>query len=328
MTIDAHAHLPADHSDVAAVFDDLDLKVINVCVAAGDMGGLTAQRQWYRGLAERRGDRFAWITSFSLVGFGTPDWADRAIAQIDGDLAGVGLAVGCKVWKNVGMELRDPASGGFVFVDDPRFTPIFEHLAARGCPALMHIGEPLACWRALDPASPHYGYYKSCPQWHWFGRTDVPSHEQLMAARDRVLERHPGLHVIGAHYGSHEYDVGEVARRFDRYANFTVDTSARMGDIAMQTRHDREAVRRFFIRYADRLLWGVDWVFSQPASAMSADQRHGAAEALRRTYDTERRFFTTDEQLTIAGQPVRGLALPADVAHKLMLGNARRIYGV
>jgi predicted TIM-barrel fold metal-dependent hydrolase len=313
---------------VAGLFDELDLKVVNVCVAEGDMGRLADQRKWYRGLAGRRGDRFAWITSFSIEGFGTAGWADRANAQIDGDLAGVGRAVGCKVWKNVGMDLRDPASGGFVFVDDVRFAPIFEHLAARGCPALMHIGEPLACWRPLDPASPHYGYYKSCPQWHWYGRSDVPSHEQLMAARDRVLERHPGLQVIGAHYGSHEYDVADVARRLDRYANFTVDTSARTGDIAMQTRHDRETVRRFFIRYADRVLWGVDWVFSQPASTMGAGERQGAAEALRRTYDTERRFFTTDAELPIGGKPVRGLDLPADVVQKLMSANAQRIYGV
>lgn len=36
------------------------------------------------------------------------------------------------------------------------------------------------------------------------------------------------------HIGSLEYDVSEVAKRFERYPNFAVDVSARLGDLMAQ----------------------------------------------------------------------------------------------
>src|SRR5688572_12249517 len=169
--VDAHAHLPLDDGS-ARVLDELGVRVLNICVDSPELGGLAAQRDWYRNLRTHRPDRFSWCTSFSLNGFGTVGWAARAIESLDADFTSGSIA--CKLWKNVGMGVRNPRSGDFVFVDDERLEPIFHHLESAGKPALMHIGEPLACWRALDPESPHYLYYKGNPQWHWHGRTDVP----------------------------------------------------------------------------------------------------------------------------------------------------------
>jgi predicted TIM-barrel fold metal-dependent hydrolase len=147
-----------------------------------------------------------------------------------------------------------------------------------------------------------------------------------MQSRDRVIARHPNLAIIGAHYGSHEADLNALAHRFDRLANFFVDTSARLGDIALLARKDHATTRDFFIRYADRILWGVDWVLTKPASALTDDARAALAHALRSQYELEWRFFTTGEELTINDRPVRGLSLPAGVISKLFVENARRVY--
>jgi len=40
--------------------------------------------------------------------------------------------------------------------------------------------------------------------------------------------------VIGAHLGSPDHDVDEIAWRLDRYPSFSVDTSARTADLARQ----------------------------------------------------------------------------------------------
>jgi len=71
--------------------------------------------------------------------------------------------------------------------DDPLLDPIYAYLADSGKPLLMHIGEPLACWQPLDENNPHRGYYSNHPEWYMYDKPDAPSHQALIAARDRGL---------------------------------------------------------------------------------------------------------------------------------------------
>lgn len=321
--IDAHSHLPLDTPDSRAVLEAFDLRVLNITVAHDSLGGLDAQRGWYRTLIREHPTRFAWCTSFDPTPLDAPDFVDRAIAGIEQDLSAGAIAV--KVWKHVGMEMRD-RDGGWILVDDPRLAPIFAFLERRGIPLLMHIAEPLACWSPLDPQNPHYGYYSTHPQWHWHGRADVPTHERLIASRDAVVERHPKLRVIGAHYGSQEFDLRAVAERFERFPNYCVDTSARLGDLAVHVERDRPAVRTFFERYAGRILWGLDYVCTAPLSAMPVEQQQRVIESIRRGYERELRFFQTDALITLAGREIRGLGLTGTARDELFHHAARRAY--
>lgn len=331
--IDAHSHLPLDTDDAVTVLEGVGgggVSVINICVDSGQLGGLDAQRGWYRSLVQQHPKRFGWVTSFPLDGFGSSGWAESCIAQLDTDFAAG--ACGCKVWKNVGMELRDSERGDWVFCDDPRFDPIYEHLSAVEKPLLMHIGEPLACWTSIDQMerdrSPHLAYYRQCPQWHWHGRAGVPTHSDLIASRDRVAERHPGLTVVGAHYGSLEYSIDEVAKRLRRYPNFVVDTSARLGDIALQAALDRERVRDFFMEFSGRVLWGLDWVLTTPTSQLEESARREVLTRLAAAYEQEFAFFAGAQPVEINGGRIAGLELPADVLRAMFHDNAMRVYGL
>ena len=332
MRVDAHSHLPLDTDEASAIVDALDLRIINICVDSAELGGLDAQRAWYRGLTEQRPDRFGWVTSFALDEVSPTGPSDQLLAQLEEDLTkvGGGGGSGVKVWKNVGMEVRD-GEGRFVFCDDERFDPIYAQLAEWKVPLLMHIGEPLACWQSLErmraDGSPHYDYYRANPQWHWCGKADVPSHAELVASRDRVCAKHPGLTVVGAHYGSLEYDVDAVAERFGRYPNFHVDTSARLGDLAMQVERDRGKVVAFFEAFSDRILWGLDWVMTRPLSEVATEERASLVERVKKAYETEFRFFATEEPVAFPGRTVRGLDLSKDVWRQLIWGNAQRVYG-
>lgn len=323
--IDAHIHFVGDHEEAVRLLTDLDVKLLNICVAHDNAAWRQGEAEPYEKLAREHPDRFAWCTSFDVPGpadFRRPnDYAERVIAGLERDF-GQGGAIACKVWKNVGMEAKRP-DGAFVFVDDDLFRPIFDHLARAGRPLLFHIGEPLACWQPLVPDTPHYGYYSNNPQWHMFGRTDVPSHADLVASWERLLTKHPGLRVIGAHLGSLEYDVKEAARRLDRYPNLAMDISARLGDLAFQ---DSDTVREFFLAYSDRILFGTDLVYRRSQTSLTEDERRATYASLRAEYETHVAYFEKDGPVRVRRRETRALNLPAAVLDKFYAANARAWY--
>ena len=324
MIIDAHVHYAGDHADALALLDGLDLKLLNVAVAHSEEDPWRPVADVFRDLAQRWPCHYAWCTTFDppdAAAMASPAearrYVDRVIDELTVDFAAG--AVACKFWKNIGMEIRAP-SGAYLMIDDPLFDPIYEALAAVGKPALMHIGEPLACWQSLDADNPHASYYRAHPEWYMGDKSDHPSHSDLIAARDRVLARHPDLRVIGAHLGSLEYDVGEVARRLDAYPNFAVDTSARMHDLMGQ---DRDRVRAFFARYADRILYGTDFVLREPVSALDDDRRRVHLDALADRYTRELDYLRTGRGFS---EGVDGLDLPDDVFAQVTYLSARAWY--
>ncbi|CAN5716695.1 hypothetical protein BH10CHL1_BH10CHL1_51400 [soil metagenome] len=323
--IDAHIHYGDDDPLLLALLGEFDLTLLNICVATevqdtDSQGPWREQAETYGALAESHPQRFAWCTSFDLPRFDDPTYMDLVIAGLQRDFQAGALA--CKIWKNIGMDVKKP-NGEFLMVDDTLFDPIFECLIANGKSLLTHIAEPLACWQPLTEDNPHYGYYSKNPQWHMYGRTDFPSHEQLMAARDHVLEKHPKLRMIGAHLGSLEWDVDVVAARLDRYPNFAVDISARLTDLVVQ---DSAKVREFFLKYQDRLLFGTDVVMRQKPSTMNATEKVAALEALHATYQTHFAYLETDQLLVVRGRTTRGLGLPASVLEKFYRTNAQAWY--
>jgi predicted TIM-barrel fold metal-dependent hydrolase len=156
-----------------------------------------------------------------------------------------------------------------------------------------------------------------------YGKDQFPSHAALMAARDQVLAKHPKLRMIGAHLGSLEYDVDEVAARLDRYPNFAVDISARLSDLAIQ---DSAKVRDFFTNYQDRILFGTDVVMRQAPSALPPAERDNALNALRQTYEMHLAYLEATGPVQVRTYATQGLALPATVLDQIYRQNALTWY--
>jgi predicted TIM-barrel fold metal-dependent hydrolase len=313
--IDAHAHFLAEAKPVEDALDRLNVTAVNVCVVDRyDKGYETVapQHEIARRLAKASGGRLPWVATFDDSAFGQPGFAERTLAGLDRAF-GEG-AIGVKVYKSMGMELKD-ARGRYLLPDDAAFEPVFAGLEARGTTVYGHIAEPIAAWRPLDPKNPDYDYYKSYPAWHVHGRPGVPTKEAILAARDRVLERHPRLRFVGCHLGSMEEDVDQIARRLDRYPSFVVDTAGRVVHLTLQP---REKVRAFLVRYADRVLYGTDFVFMP-----GRDPAH-AARRLAAEYARDWRYFATSQTVEFEGRKVQGLALPGDVLRKIFRENAVR----
>lgn len=318
--IDSHIHFSAGHPDCEGLLESLGVRALNVCVPRDSHGGWRSEAERYRSLHAASPRLFAWCTGFDLPRFDDPGYVEAAIEGLRADIAAG--AVACKIWKNVGMEVRRP-DGAFLMVDDPLFDPILAFLEKQEITLLTHIGEPLACWQPLDPASPHYGYYSAHPEWHMHGRRDFPSHRQLIDARDRLLERHPRLRVVGAHLASLEYDVAEVALRLDRYPNFAVDTSARVQDLAQQ---DAARVRGFLERYRGRVLFGTDQVHREDCGLLPAGERRELLARMRARYEAERAYYEGSGAVDLLGRRVEALGLGAAVLDSLHTGSAERWY--
>lgn len=319
--IDAHLHLHgADQRAFLALARRLNARALTINVDYPDFPPLERQQRGAAALHRDHSDTVGFVASFAPDGFEQAGWNARTMAGIDAALAAG--AVGVKVWKNIGMQLRD-AQKRLVMIDDARFDSLFDVLERRGVLVLGHQGEPHNCWLPLEQMSVKNDreYFRNHPQYHMYLHPEMPSYAQQMAARDRWLAKHPSLPFVGVHMASLEWSVDELGRFLDRNPRASVDVAARIGQLQHQSQRDRERVRRFFIRYQDRLIYGSD--LAQPEEP---DERF--VRELEAVWRRDWRYFNTDERFTVPelDGEVHGLALPKQVADKLFRLNAERVF--
>jgi predicted TIM-barrel fold metal-dependent hydrolase len=125
---------------------------------------------------------------------------------------------------------------------------------------------------------------------------------------------------VGAHLGSLEWDVDELAKRFDKFPNMAVDMAARMGQLFYQTHFNRDKIREFFIKYQDRLLYATDM------GASEGQDKEALWKEMHETWLRDWKYFVTDDKMTsnLVNQDFQGLKLPADVVDKIYYQNATR----
>lgn len=148
------------------------------------------------------------------------------------------------------MEIRD-AEGKLLKADDPRLDPLWAKMAELKLPVVYHCGDPKEYWYPRTYHSFHYG--TGAPE--FYKDPEMPSWEELMRQRDAVLEKHPALVMIGAHFGSLTFDLERLAATLDKYPNFHVECAAGLRIIG---RLNPQAVRDFFVKYQDRIHFGSD----------------------------------------------------------------------
>ncbi len=317
---DAHYHIYSaqNNSMEQALKDNFSLLSINTfseeCERVTDVQKQSAE------LLKNYPDDFAYTATFCLDGWDDSTWVESTIAWLDKCIAEGAIAV--KVWKNIGMEFRDKDSV-LIMIDDPKFDPIFKHLAEKRIPLVGHLGEPKNCWLPLDEMTTKNdsNYFANNPQYHMYLHPEFPSYEEQMAARDRMLDKNPGLVFIGCHLASLEWSVDELAKWLDKYPNAAVDMAARMGQLFYQTRDNREKVRDFFIKYQDRLLYGTDIIDH-------GQEKEPFQKRMHETWLKDWEYLVTDNTMTsslIDGE-FKGLKLPKEVVDKVYKLNAEKWY--
>ena len=321
--IDAHVHL--NNRDVALMEQAAadGFKLVSVNVDYPDFPSMALQREQAMWLQAEFPDVVRFIASFSAEGWEEAGFSERVIDDL-GTARDEG-AVGVKVWKNIGMSVRD-ASGDLLMIDDDRLDPIFAYLEAEGIPFLGHQGEPQNCWLPLDEMTVNNDreYFRTHPQYHMYLHPEMPSYEDQIAARDHRLEKHQDIRFIGAHLGSLEWSVDEMASFLDRFPTASLDMAARFGQLQFQSMRDRDAVRDFIIKYQDRLLYATD------ATTYSDDTGESVADQVRAKWLADWKYLTSDEAISVpeVDGEFRGLKLPREVIDKIYYENALLAYGL
>jgi len=313
--IDVHVHVFKTDPQFQALLERLNLRLLNILVMDDTLSyrkQLDPQVTDALALVRSSHGHIALCTTFDPYKFNDPNFDTDTIKQLDRDFAQGAVAV--KIWKNVGMEIKN-REGKFVMADDPKFAPIYKDITRHGKTLMSHLAEPDVAWGPPDPSDPSWSYYQENPQWFLYNKPGFPSKQQILKARDHVLAENPDLRMVGVHLGSMEKNLDDIAAHLERYPNFAVDTAARMEYLMIAP---PEKVRAFLIKYQDRVLYGTDLDL-----IATADVQESLKE-WQSTYVRDWKFLATDEIFASEGRTVHGLKLPEPVLQKIFHDNALR----
>ncbi len=231
-------------------------------------------------------------------------------------------AVAIKLYKSFGLGLRE--DGKLVKIDDARFAPMFEEAGGLGMPVFIHTADPDAFFLPIDRFNERWEELANHPDWSFYGK-DYPSKPELLAARNRIIDRHPKTTFVGLHVANHPENLDEVSAWLDKYPNLYCEIGARLGELGRQPRR----ARKFFEQYQDRILFGTD---ASPNGVETPQQI-----LIPEMYHCYFRFLETlDEYFDYAPAPVPpqgrwkiyGVGLPDGILKKVYHNNAARLLGL
>jgi len=319
--IDAHMHIHGQAARFMAQVMRDNFRILTINVDYPDFPPIAEQQRAAASLRQCYPGRVAFAATFSVQNFTAPDWSKRALQQLDE--AFQQGAVGVKIWKNIGMSLRD-SDGRYVMPDDPRLEPIIARLERDHVVLLGHQAEPLNCWLPMDKMTVRSDqeYFREHPQYYMYEHPEMPSHDSILAARDRMLSAHPALRFDAVHLASLEWDVDKVADFLDRFPNANVDLAARLVHLEFQAANNPAKVRQFLLRYQDRILYGSDDSYGP------GDSDARALAEVHTAWVQDWRFLATSDRLRSSdfAPPFRGLHLPRAVLDKIYRGNAQSMF--
>ena len=262
--VDVHTHFRSRLKHDLGKLDEyvqlMDKHNIAVCCSLdGKLGDTLDAHLEYVG--KKYPDRFNVFANVDWQGEGEADapstWAchqpgfgEKTARQLQ---LAVGYGVsGLKLFKQFGLSYRNP-NGSLLTIDDPRWDPIWKACGQLGIPVIIHTADPMAFFQPIDETNERWEELFRHPEWS-FPPEEYPSRESLLEARNRVIERHPRTKFIGAHMANSSEDLVTVGVWLEKYPNLYVEFASRIGELGRQP----YTARRFFLKYADRILFGTD----------------------------------------------------------------------
>jgi predicted TIM-barrel fold metal-dependent hydrolase len=225
-------------------------------------------------------------------------------------------AVGVKVWKNLGLMVRDDA-GRLIMPDDPRVIEVISRAGELGLPVLIHTADPIAFFDPADRRNERLDELSVVPEW-WFGDTErYPSFDALLDAHAALVLACTGTRFIGAHAGCAAEDLDRVERLLTAAPHYSIDTAGRIAELGRQPRRFARLVEK----HPDQVLFGTD---IYPVSAAQYRLHY-------RFFETADEAFSYDPDSEIPGQgrwDVSALRLDSALLDGVYRANAARILGL
>jgi predicted TIM-barrel fold metal-dependent hydrolase len=320
--IDIHAHVHCESTDFVSLSKRDRFFFVNMAVWS-NVDPLVNVAKHRTTFLQYEADptRTAPVVSFPLENWDDSNWQEQTIAYLRKQFERG--AVGVKIWKNIGMERRDK-NGQLIMVDDAQLDPVIRFIQDQGKVLLGHLGEPKNCWLPLNEMTTNNdrSYFAKNPKYHMALHPEFPSYEEQIAARDRMLAKHPQLNFVGCHLASLEWSVDEMAKFLDRFPQSTIGVAARMGQLQYQSQRNRDKVIQFLTKYQDRILYGTDTGIGPDDNAV-AKYESAKARWLR-----DWKYFVTNDKVSVPelDDPVQGLRLERKIVEKIYRENALRVF--
>lgn len=308
--IDVHSHqrslTPERISRLLKEMDDLNMGVM-VNLSGRQQDNEAGQQSMYamiKALEAAAPGRFIVFTNLSFAGFGSDDWAAKAVKDLEADV--INGAKGLKIYKSLGLSSRD-VRGERIPVDHPDLDPVWAKCGELGIPVLIHSADPAAFWEPFDASNERWLELKVNPH-RKRGEKDPVPFSQIMAEQHHVFRKHPNTTFINAHMGWMANDLTKAGAHLDRFPNVNFEIGAVIAEFGRQPKQ----AKAFFIKYQDRILFGKD--------AYNPEEFH----TYFRVLETEDEYFPYYKKYH-AFWRMYGLGLPDVVLKKLYYKNALRI---
>jgi len=314
--VDIHFHLASlnktNAEELVKAMDQCGIdKIVNLD------GAPEVFEKYQREFVEKYPNRFIMFVVLNLHKINQPDFLKNELELLD-KMIKKG-AKGLKVYKTLGLELRDP-SGKLLPIDDPRLEPIWNKAGEFEIPVLMHVADPTPFFAPIDRFNERFEELNEFPEWSFYG-PQFPKKEALMEQRENLLKKHPGTIFIFAHMGDNPEDLEYLGGILDRYPNLYVDISSRVPELGRQP----FTARQFFIKYQDRILFGTDGGYALDINGL------WSAERYFRTYFEFLETANEYMEYPLSGinkqgrWRVYGIDLPDQVLKKIYYMNAEKI---
>jgi predicted TIM-barrel fold metal-dependent hydrolase len=301
--IDYHNHLDStDPREVLSVMDQCGVEhVVNITMQVG-LKALEIMDRFHVAAPER----FSAIGWMDWSGLERADFVQVTIDRLERMIEHG--ACGIKFWKDLGLTLRD-TDGKLLRIDDDRFAPIFEACGKLGLPVMFHTADPSAFFEVIDAHNERYEELAAHPEWG-FSNTPVTKRE-LLEQRNRVIARYPSTTFVGAHCAESGEDLAYLSQQLEALPNLQIDISARTPELGRQP----YTARAFFLKYADRILFGTDLL---PEVEMY--------RLYFRFLETADEYFEYPSHASRQGRwNIYGLFLPDEVLRKIYRENALKL---
>ena len=330
--IDLHMHIDASEERFARAVKIMDAAGIGIGVnlSGGTVTHTPGEKSEFERVKEMADrlhpGRFVHYMNLDYAGWNAPDFAERAAAQIEeGHRLG---AAGFKEYKRLGLFLRN-ARKELIKIDDAKLHGVWRKCGELGMPVSIHVADPRAFWLPFDENNERWKELKDHRSW-WFGdAAKYPPREELLAALNRVIERHPKTTFVCVHFANNSEDIDWVDRALDEHPNMNADLAARIPELG---RHDPEKLRRLFTKHAGRIFFATDFMVTEKLIlGSSGDAERPTDDDALTFYKKCWRWLETADRDWPHMTPIQGdwninsIALPPDVLRKIYFDNARQL---
>lgn len=207
--------------------------------------------------------------------------------------------------------------------DDPVWDPFFAWAEAEQVPILWHVNDPETFWHPED-----------APSWAkkqgWLYDDSFINNEAQYRQILNLLERHPKLKIIFAHFFFMSAQLPRLSQIMDRFPNIMVDTTPGI-ELYENLSANPEGAKAFFAKYGDRVVYGTD--IGARSVLPGTNPKLNVAECTHRA-QLAQAYLTESEPIPVKADgdflvgtedfALQGLGLSEEAAQKVLADNFRR----